>query len=73
MSGEASGANQITGLTMQDVLDMTDENNALKILGDANDKVNLDSNWTQDATAGGFVSYTNGDAKLEIADTIIIE
>ncbi|MGO3355379.1 MAG: VCBS domain-containing protein [Oceanisphaera sp.] len=73
MRGAASGANQISGLGMQDVLDMTDENNVLKILGDAG-KVTLDGSWAKGATdAGGLVTYTNGDAKLEIADTIIID
>lgn len=53
MSGEASGNNTITGLSVEDVFNMTGDN-VLKIFGDANDTVNLQGG---DWTASGS-SYT---------------
>lgn len=81
MSGVASGVNQITGLSMQDVLDMTDDRNLLKILGDEEDTIEIDLNIWGNGTAGtgdkeGYTIYTatEGDitATLEV-QTIIIE
>lgn len=75
MSGEASGANRITGLTAKDVFNMTDENNILKILGDSEDIVDLGGEWGAGKIEGDFTTYTatfgEEPVKLEIANAIV--
>ncbi len=75
MSGEASGANTITGLTAEDVFNMTDENNILKILGDGEDIVGLGGEWGAGERKGDFTTYTATfgveTVKLEIANAIV--
>ncbi|WP_417500714.1 DUF5801 repeats-in-toxin domain-containing protein [Marinobacter sp.] len=75
---KGSGPNQIgdsgAGLNIQDVLDITDSRNALKIDGDGDDFVFLkNSEWTTDNTVtSGYVTYTSSDtsATLNISDQI---
>ncbi|NLU13396.1 MAG: hypothetical protein GXX06_09450 [Gammaproteobacteria bacterium] len=68
MSGKASGSNSITGLTPEDVFNMTDGDNLLKIIADKNDSVVLDSKWGTGATVGGKTtySYTDPDSSVKI-------
>lgn len=74
MSGEASGANNITSLKIEDVFTMTDSDNTLKIIGDDNDSVTLEGDW--DASVGSeFTTYTgthNGaTVTLEVQNILI--
>jgi len=66
------GNNSIATLSAQDVLDMTDDNNTLKISGDAADDVSLDSasGWTNDGISG---SYTHYSATLAGGQTVMLE
>ena len=56
----------LTNLSLQDVIDMTDSNNTLTILGDSGDKVTVDSTLTKTSTetVGGhtFDVYTHTNA-----------
>ncbi len=75
MSGEASGANTITGLTPEDVFKMTDDGNLLKILGDAEDTLTLGDGWNEGVATDGITTFTaidNDNIKLEVS-TIIID
>ncbi|MCK0163921.1 DUF5801 repeats-in-toxin domain-containing protein [Marinobacter sp. S6332] len=72
-----SGANKVgegAGLSIQDVLDMTDENNALKIDGDGDDSIFLkNSEWTNAGSDGnGHTVYTDATsgASLSISEQI---
>jgi len=68
-------------LSLDDVLDMTDDRNELIIVGDANDEVKLDvdtDKWTKtDTNDNDFtdgVTYSNGDDSITLTvDTIITE
>jgi T1SS-143 domain-containing protein len=79
MQGANSGSNSITGLTTSDVLNMTDGDNLLKILGDGNDSFTLNSaEWTQDATNTnqykGLAGVGGTEVTLELSGmTIIID
>lgn len=68
MSGKASGNNSITGLTPEDVFNMTDDDNLLKIIADESDTVNLGDNWVAGTTAGDKTtySYTDPDSSIKI-------
>ncbi|WP_309043112.1 immunoglobulin-like domain-containing protein [Marinobacter sediminicola] len=74
----SSGSNQIgesgAGLSIQDVLDITDSRNALKIDGDGDDSVFLqNSEWTKAGNNGnGYLVYTDiaSGASLSISDQI---
>ena len=68
MSGAASGANSIASLRPEDVLEMTDENNALTIMRDSNDTVNVDASWGAGNTSGNTTtySYTDPDSGIKI-------
>lgn len=75
MSGEASGANTITGLTPEDVFKMTEDGNLLKILGDAEDTLTLGDGWNEGVDTSGITTFTaigNDNIKLEVS-TIIID
>ena len=76
MSGAASGANSITGLTVEDVFNMTDDDNILKILGDTEDSVSLTGNWGTGTVEGDktvYIANHNGhEVKLEVNTTTII-
>jgi hypothetical protein len=75
---EGSGANQVggagleAGLSIQDVLDMTDSRNGLKIDGDSEDSVYLSNEWAIDEISmGGYVTYTEaGGATVNVSDSI---
>lgn len=72
MSGEASGANTITGLTAEDVFNMTDENNILKILGDSEDNIILGEGWHVED--GKYTGTHNGNnIELLIDNNITID
>ena len=75
----ANGDHQITNLTMQDVLDITDSNNELVIYGDNSDAVSLQNtagnSWSKAPTAleeNGhlFDVYTNGSATVKVEQDI---
>ncbi len=68
MSGKASGNNSITGLTPEDVFNMTDDDNLLKIIADKSDTVDLGSSWGAGATKDGKTtySYTDPDSSIKI-------
>jgi len=72
--GENAIGDDVAGLSIQDVLDITDSRNALKIDGDSYDSVFLkNSEWTTNNTGpGGYVTYTSTDtsATLNISDQI---
>ncbi|MER2513304.1 MAG: hypothetical protein ABTQ25_12965 [Nitrosomonas ureae] len=56
------GNNSLT-LTAQDVIDLSDTTNTLKIKGNAGDSVTgLSSGWTDGGIRGNFHEYTQGDA-----------
>ncbi|TBU74781.1 hypothetical protein DNJ99_23640 [Pseudomonas daroniae] len=69
----AKGANAITGLTAQDVLDIAG-GNLLTILGDDEDSVALGSGWMPgaDVNVGGdlYHAYTNGAATLYVQEHV---
>ena len=70
-----SGSNAIT-LDLQDVLDISDTSNTLKIFGDDGDSVTANSEfWTKqppeaEGSEPGFTLYTNGLASLLIDDDV---
>ncbi|HTN33034.1 MAG TPA: hypothetical protein VL091_03450, partial [Marinobacter sp.] len=75
---QGSGENKITGLSIEDVISITDGNNSLKILGDGNlDNVTLDAAWGTGTSAGGFDVYTASigavTATLYIQQDLIVE
>ncbi|SEF59916.1 FG-GAP repeat-containing protein [Nitrosomonas ureae] len=58
------GDNSLT-LTAQDVIDLSDTTNTLKIKGNAGDSVTgLSSGWTDGGIRGNFHEYTQGDAVI---------
>ncbi|PXX16590.1 FG-GAP repeat protein [Nitrosomonas ureae] len=60
------GDNTVT-LTAQDVIDLSQETNTLKIKGNAGDRVvGLSSGWTDGGVHGNFHTYTQGEAVLLI-------
>ncbi|TBU96311.1 hypothetical protein DNK44_03920, partial [Pseudomonas dryadis] len=69
------GANAITGLSIQDVLDITDARNTLRILGDSEDSLSLGSGWELTGNNAGYAVYSgalNGvTATLEVAMPLI--
>ncbi|MDY0284023.1 MAG: hypothetical protein RBQ82_05880 [Synergistaceae bacterium] len=72
-----SGTNTLDNLSMQNVIDMTDTNNYLTILGDSDDIVNIyDGSWTNIETTGGFNVYTGstdpGTVTLRIQEGITV-
>src|SRR5690554_1012027 len=73
------GADSITSLSIEDVLNMTDSNNTLRISGDAEDSVQLelDGGWSTGEPNAGYITYTgmhNGNGNtvtLEVQNTLI--
>jgi Ca2+-binding RTX toxin-like protein len=59
-------------LNFSDVVDMTDADNDLEILGDAGDQVWLSGAWSNDGTVGGFTTYSFGGATVEIDTDITV-
>ncbi|MFD1007728.1 immunoglobulin-like domain-containing protein [Oceanisphaera ostreae] len=77
---QGSGANTITGLTVADVIGMTDSDNVLKIFGDSEDEITLGKEWTKVADGndddGNYTSYTgvnNTELKVYEVPTTMIE
>ncbi|MFO7582173.1 hypothetical protein, partial [Guyparkeria sp.] len=77
MSG--NGANAIASLRPEDVLDSTDEDNVLAIHGDSDDRLGLDTGWTEQSSGApaGYTLY-QGDVggelvELRFANTITVE
>ena len=75
-----AGVHSLTSIKLQDILDMTDSGNVLKILGDSADTVSLlDENsntWVLDPTQElidsiNFNVYTSGMATVKIEDSIV--
>jgi hypothetical protein len=65
-----SGDNELS-LGLHDVLDCTDGDNELKILGDSGDSVSLtDGTWTHTGTSDGFDTYTCSTASLLVDSDI---
>ena len=70
-------AGQTLKISLKDVVDLTDDNNILKISGDAGDAVSFkDSGWSKGSSSNGYTSYTNvnTDGKtvtIQIEDEII--
>ena len=57
-----NGAHSLDGLTLSDVLDMTDANNTLTILGTDNEdevSLNIADGWEKGATTNGITEYKN--------------
>ncbi len=60
------GDNTLT-LTAQDVIDLSDSTNTLKVKGNAGDSVlGLSSGWVDGGVQGNFHSYTQGEAVVLI-------
>ena len=67
-----SGAHTLT-LDLLEVLNLSETSNSLTVLGDASDTVNIGSGWTSQGVAGGFETFTQGAATLEIdADITVV-
>lgn len=67
-----AGANSLSNLSAQDVLDMTDGDDVLTILGSSNDSVSFEGGagtWVN-TIDGEFNVYTNGDAVVRIENDI---
>ena len=61
-------ANSIDGITLDDILEMTDDNNTLTITGDDNDMLNIDTNgWEQ--TTPAITNADTGMTTYEYANT----
>ncbi|WP_144822183.1 immunoglobulin-like domain-containing protein [Marinobacter piscensis] len=75
-SGENTIGTETTGLSIQDVLNMTDSENELTIDGDGEDSVFLSQEWGEDKEAANdsYVAYTNmtSDATINIAKEMSI-
>ncbi len=72
--------NDELNISIKDVLDLTDDNNILKLLGDQGDKAHLDRGWSKstDQTDGdGFTKYEGYDSGhkvvIEIEDTVTVD
>jgi serralysin len=62
---QLAGANTLR-LGAQDLLDLSPSTNTLFVDGGADDALRLAGDWTQGATAGGYVSYVSGAAILRL-------
>src|SRR5699024_5813768 len=74
------GENKIEGLSIDDVLSMTDDRNVLEIFGDSEDSVTLDGDWGTGTVDGNYTVYTgytgaNEDVlvTLKVSSDIIID
>jgi hypothetical protein len=52
------GKNELKNITLQDVIDMTDDKNEIKITGTSEDKVTLSNEWSKGITEDGYTEYT---------------
>ncbi|MEW6552183.1 MAG: Ig-like domain-containing protein, partial [Campylobacterota bacterium] len=68
------GKNELKNITLQDVIDMTDDKNEIKIIGTGEDKVTLSNEWKLNSTLSNteFNVYSNEDetVKLKIQNDI---
>ena len=74
-----AGQNSVANLTLQDVVDMTDNNKTLAITGDTQDQVSLGSGWSHSSSSTenghNFDIYTNSSdptVTLKIEDDITV-
>ena len=67
-----SRSNSLT-LNALELLRLSDHSNTLRVFGDATDTVTLkDSGWVKGIFLGGFSSYTNGNATIEVQQGVVI-
>ena len=67
----SADANVVT-LSANDVLDITDNHNKLKIDGDNNDKLNLSGGgWSKGASNDGYATFTSGTVTVEVKDDMV--
>lgn len=70
----ANGDHDVTSLTLQDVVDMTDSNNTLEIIGDTNDSVAAvdTTGWTKSSETDNGTSVTYAYSKDGSSDSITL-
>ena len=69
---KTSADTNVVTLSANDVLDMTDSNNKLKIDGDNNDKLNLSGGgWSKGASNDGYTTFTSGTVTVEVKDDMV--
>ena len=70
VTGSNSIGDASQGLSIQDVLDMTDARGTLTIEGDSSDDVYISDNWTDSGNSGGYTVYTSAvdGATLNVSD-----
>jgi len=70
IAGSNSIGDASQGLSIQDVLDMTDARGTLTIEGDSSDDVYISDNWTDSGTSGAYTVYTSAvdGATLNVSD-----
>ncbi|WP_234402205.1 hypothetical protein [Campylobacter concisus] len=69
---KTSADTNVVTLSANDVLDMTDSNNKLKIDGDGNDKLNLSGGgWSKGASNDGYTTFTSGTVTVEVKDDMV--
>ncbi len=66
-----SGNNTLV-LTALDVLNLSDSSNVLKVDGDAGDTVQAGAGWTDGGISGGYHTYVQGQAILQVAATVTV-
>jgi uncharacterized repeat protein (TIGR02059 family) len=64
-----SGSNTLN-LTARDLLNLADTGNTLTVMGNAGDAVKATGNWVDGGQAGGFHTYTQGQAVLKVSVAI---
>ncbi len=65
-----SGDNRLQ-LAAREVVNLSGSSNTLRVLGNAGDKVSFsDTGWVRGATAGGFTTWSNGQARVELATAV---
>jgi len=57
----AVGNHDLSNITLEDVLDITDADNTLKIIGDAGDTIGLDSEWSYVGSNSEYHEYSATD------------
>jgi len=65
------GGNDVLTLARRDVLDMSSTTNALKVLGDAGDSIDIVGRFTDVGVVGMFHKYTLGSGAVLLVDTDI--
>ncbi|WP_459844499.1 retention module-containing protein [Campylobacter concisus] len=69
---KTSADTNVVTLSANDVLDMTDSHNKLKIDGDGNDKLNLSGGgWSKGASNDGYTTFTSGTVTVEVKDDMV--